>query len=532
MSKERIVSSLQNGSTALGIEFGSTRIKAVLIDHTHTPIASGSHTWESRYENGVWTYALDDVWAGLRSCYAELSEQVFQRYGVRLKTVGSIGISAMMHGYLPLDAEGRQLAEFRTWRNTITAGAAARLTELFRYNIPQRWSVAHLYHAILNGEAHVRELRFLTTLSGYVHWKLTGEKVLGIGDASGMFPIDSRSGSYDAAMLQSFRRITAAAGLPWTLEELLPHVLQAGQPAGRLTEAGAHLIDPTGTLRAGIPLCPPEGDAGTGMVATNAVSVRTGNISAGTSIFAMVVLEHPLTRPHPEIDLVCTPAGRPAAMVQCNNGTPEMDAWIRLFRELADVMGAQLPDSELFPRLYQKALEGEPDCGGLVLFNYLSGEHMTGIASGRPLLVRTPDSRLSLSNFMRAHLCSLLASLRIGLEILEQEQVAIDTLMGHGGLFKTPEVGQRLAAAAARCTVAVMDTAAEGGPWGNALLASYLQRTREYRSLEDYLSRAVFAGRAVTRLPPDPVDAAGFDAFLARYRSALPVEQCAERCLR
>ena len=522
---------IARGDTALAIELGSTRIKAVLVGPDHTPLASGGHTWENRYEDGVWTYRLEDVWTGLQACYADLARSVRDRYGLTLETVGVLGISAMMHGYLPFDRQGRQLARFRTWRNTMTAEAAAELTRRFGFSVPQRWSVAHLYHDMCRGEAHVRDIDYMSTLSGYVHWKLTGEKVLGIGDASGMFPTDPATSDYDRTMAETFNAMAAEAGMPWTIEKILPRVLAAGQAAGTLTEEGARLLDPTGTLKPGIPLCPPEGDAATGMTATNAVSPRTGNISAGTSIFAMAVLEKPLSRLHEEIDIVATPDGSPVAMVQCNNGTPEMDAWIGLLGEFAQTMGMPLNKADLFPALYRKALEGEADCGGLVLFNYLSGEHIPHIASGRPLLVRTPESRLTLANFLRAHLFSTMATLRMGMEILWEEQVVIDTFLGHGGLFKTPLVGQRLMAAAMETPISTMETAGEGGPWGMALLASYRLRRTEGQSLPDYLQSQVFGAMPVHRVEPDSADMAGFRAYLDRYRAALAVERAAEAAL-
>jgi len=442
MDRNDIQKAITSGKTALGIELGSTRIKAVLVGADHAPIASGSHDWENRYEHGIWTYRLEDVWTGLQDSYRKLSDDVQEKYGVTLQKIGAIGFSAMMHGYVAFDQAGNLLVPFRTWRNTMTGPAAAELTGLFQFNIPQRWSIAHLYQAILSQEAHVKDVHFLTTLAGYVHWKLTGEKVLGVGEASGMFPIDSRTNDYDARMIALFAQRIAPRGCAWKIEDILPRVLQAGDAAGVLSEAGAKLLDPTGKLQAGIPLCPPEGDAGTGMVATNSVAERTCNVSAGTSVFAMVVLEKALSKVYPEIDMVTTPSGRPVAMVHCNNCTTDLNAWIGLFREFSQALGVEVEPSRLFEMLYQKALEGDADCGELLSYNYYSGEHITHFEEGRPLFVRTPESRFTLANFMRAHLFSAVSTLKIGLDILfEQEQVKIDQVLGHGGLFKTKEVG-------------------------------------------------------------------------------------------
>ena len=531
MNIETIRRAIAGGKAVLGIELGSTRIKAVLIGEDHAPIASGNYDWENRLENGIWTYSLDDVWTGLQSCYRALAGDVRARYGVELKTVGAIGISAMMHGYMAFDAESRLLSPFRTWRNTMTAAAARELTELFSFNIPQRWSVAHLAQCIRSGEEHVARIDYLTTLSGYVHWKLTGERVLGVGEASGMFPIDSRTNDYDAAMLDRFDE-RFAAGQPWKLRDILPRVLTAGDPAGTLTEAGAKLLDPSGRLRAGIPLCPPEGDAGTGMTATNSVAPRTGNVSAGTSVFAMVVLEKPLARVHEEIDMVATPAGRPVAMVHCNNCTSDLNAWVGLFGEFARLAGVELSAGELFGLLYRHALEGDADCGGLMAYNYDSGEHITGFEAGRPLFVRTPESAMTLANFMRTHLYSALSVLKIGLDILlDGEGVRIDRMYGHGGLFKTKGVGQRVLAAAIDAPVSVMETAGEGGAWGVALLAAYMLQREAGESLEDYLASRVFDGKAGEEMLPDAADVAGFRAFIERYRAGLPIERAAVESL-
>jgi sugar (pentulose or hexulose) kinase len=519
---------IASGRTALGIEFGSTRIKAVLIGEDHATIASGSYAWENQLEDGIWTYNLADVWTGLQAAYRALADEVQETYGVPLETIGAIGFSGMMHGYLVFDADDELLVPFRTWRNTITGQAAEALMALFQFNIPQRWSIAHLYQAILNDEPHVTAIRHLTTLAGYVHWKLTGKQVLGIGEASGVFPIDSQTNDYDETMVGLFDERLKAADVPWTLREILPDILPAGEVAGSLTEAGAKLLDPTGTLQPGIPLCPPEGDAGTGMVATNSVAARTGNVSAGTSVFAMVVLEAPLSKVYPEIDMVATPTGKPVAMVHSNNCTSDIDAWVRLFQEFTDALGVTVSQSDLFGILYRKALEGDADGGNLLAYNYLSGEHLTHLEEGRPLFVRTPDSRFNLANFMRTHLFSALGALKLGLDILfEQEHVALDQVLGHGGFFKTEEVGQRIMAAAMNVPVTVMETAGEGGAWGIALLAAYMLNKASDESLEAYLSDKVFAGEAGTKLAPDPRDVTGFAAFMARYEKGLAIERAA-----
>ena len=524
---EAAKSAILAGKTALGIEFGSTNIKAVLIGPDHAPIASGSHGWENQLENGIWTYSLEAVWSGLQDAYSRLAADVRVKYGVNLTTVGALGISAMMHGYLAFDARGELLVPFRTWRNTITEQAAGELTDLFGFNIPQRWSIAHLEQAILNGEPHVPRIARLTTLAGYVHWKLTGRFVLGVGEASGMFPIDSETNQFDAAMLKKYNALLKERGLPFALEEILPSVLTAGEDAGMLTPEGAALLDPAGQLQPGIPMAPPEGDAGTGMCATNSIAPRTGNTSAGTSVFAMVVLEKPLSRVYPEIDLVTTPTGKAVAMVHCNNCTSDINAWVGLFREFGQLFGLEISDDALYTRLFQIAMEGDADCGGLLSYNYYSGEPVTGLSEGRPLFVRKPDANLTLSNFMRMHLQSALAALKSGLDILNREHVAIDTMYGHGGYFKTPGVGQALLAAAIHAPVCVMETAGEGGPWGMALLAAYLVNRSEGETLEEYLSNRVFAGSAGTILAPEAGNEAGFDAFLAVYEKALPVEQAA-----
>jgi sugar (pentulose or hexulose) kinase len=519
---------IESGKTVLGVEFGSTRIKAVLLSEDHTPIASGNYEWENRYENGIWTYRLEDVWTGLQDSYRNLSNEVFEKYNIRIQSIGAIGFSAMMHGYLAFDRDANLLVPFRTWRNTITGQASEQLTDLFQFNIPQRWSIAHLYQAILNREPHVRDISHLTTLAGYVHWKLTGQKVLGIGEASGMFPIDSKANDYDARMLELFNQRSKVVKLPWKLQDILPKVLVAGEAAGVLTEEGARLLDPMGQLPAGIPLCPPEGDAGTGMVATNSVAERTGNVSAGTSVFAMIVLEKDLSKVYPEIDMVTTPTGKPVAMVHSNNCTSDLNAWVDLFQEFTHALGVEISESRLYELLYQKALAGDADGGGLLAYNYVSGEHITHLEEGRPLFVRTPESRFTLSNFMRVHLFSALGALKIGLDILfEQEHVKIDQILGHGGFFKTKEVGQKIMAAAINVPVSVMETAGEGGAWGMALLAAYMLHKATNEPLESYLSNKVFAAEHGTTIAPDGADVGGFTAFMERYKKGLAIERAA-----
>jgi sugar (pentulose or hexulose) kinase len=528
-----IQKAIESGKTVLGIEFGSTRIKAVLIGEDNMPIASGSHEWENRYENGIWTYSLEDVWAGLQESYRKLSNEVAEKYNTPLKTIGAIGFSAMMHGYMAFDKDGNQLVPFRTWRNTITGQASEELTNLFQFNIPQRWSIAHLYQAILNKEPHVKDISHLTTLAGYVHWKLTGEKVLGVGEASGVFPIDSKTNNYDKNMLKQFNGLLAGEKLPWKLDEILPKVLLAGDTAGVLTEEGAKLLDPTGKLQAGIPLCPPEGDAGTGMVATNSVAERTGNVSAGTSVFAMIVLEKALSKLYSEIDMVTTPTGKPVAMVHSNNCTSDLNAWVELFHEFTSALGVEISQAKLFEMLYQKALTGDADAGGLLAYSYLSGEHITHMEEGRPLFVRTPDSHFTLANFMRVNLFSSLGALKIGMDILfEQEKVKLDQLLGHGGFFKTKGVGQKIMAAAMNVPVSVMETAGEGGAWGIALLASYMLNKAGNQPLEAYLSDKVFAGENGTTIAPDQKDVDGFTTFMERYKKGLVIERAAVDGLR
>ncbi|MGY1713979.1 xylulokinase [Geodermatophilus sp. SYSU D01106] len=519
---------ITGGRTALGIELGSTRIKAVLIGPDHVPLGVGCSDWENQFVDRLWTYSLDDVWTGVQQSFAALAEDVRQRHGVDLSTVGVLGVSAMMHGYLAFDATGDLLTPFRTWRNTNTGRSAERLSAEFGVNVPHRWSVAHLYQAILDGEEHVGRLDSLTTLAGYVHRRLTGERVLGIGDASGMFPIDDGTRGYDAGMLTRFDQLAAEAGVDLTLADLLPRIEVAGRRAGELTEAGAALLDPTGRLRPGIPLCPPEGDAGTGMVATNAVAPRTGNVSAGTSVFAMVVLEHELAGVHRELDLVTTPAGDPVAMVHCNNGASELEAWVGLFTEFARALGAPADPSAVFEVLFTAALDGARDGGGMLAYNYLAGEPITGLGEGRPLFLRSPDSRLDLGTFVRTHLYSSLATLRIGMDVLQRaEGVRLDRMFAHGGLFKTEGVAQRFLAAAIDTPVSVGDVAGEGGAWGMAVLAAFAGSGPPDRSLADHLETTVFPGADVRTAQPDPADVAGFDAFVQRYIAALPVERAA-----
>ena len=519
---------ITTGRTALGIEFGSTRIKAVLVGPDNMPLATGAHDWENQFVDRIWTYSLDTVRAGLQASYASLAADVKARYGIELTTVGAVGVSAMMHGYLAFDASGDLLVPFRTWRNTITGEAAAKLSATFGHNIPQRWSIAHLYQAILNGEEHVSRITHLTTLAGYVHSQLTGRRVLGVGDASGMFPIDINTGDYNATMLGQFDELIVDTGVSWKLRDILPQVLPAGVDAGTLTEAGARLLDPTGALTAGVLVCPPEGDAGTGMVATNSVARRTGNVSAGTSIFAMIVLEHELDRVHDELDLVTTPAGDLVAMVHCNNGASELNAWAGLFAEFAKRLGSDADANAVFEALFTASLEGAADCGGLLAYNYLSGEHITGLAEGRPLFTRTPDSQFSLANFMRTHLFAALATLRVGMEVLlKTERVQLDSMFAHGGLFKTRGVAQRYLAAAINAPVSVGDVAGEGGAWGIALLAAFARDRADGQQLDEYLTTAVFANAALESIDPDPADVAGFDAYVSRFVAGLPIEKAA-----
>ncbi len=524
---------IASGKAVLGIEFGSTRIKAVLIDEDNNPIASGSHEWENQLVNGIWTYSLDAIWAGLQDSYSDLVADVKEKFGVEIESLAAIGFSAMMHGYMAFNKDGELMVPFRTWRNTITGQASEELSKLFNYHIPQRWSIAHLYQAILNGEEHVPEITFVTTLAGYIHWKMTGRKAVGVGEASGMFPIDIETKDYNERMVAQFDELVASKGYSWKLRNIFPECLVAGQDAGTLTEEGAKLLDVSGKLKAGIPLCPPEGDAGTGMAATNSVAVRTGNVSAGTSVFAMLVLEKDLKKPYEEIDLVTTPSGNLVAMVHCNNCTSDLNAWVNLFKEFAESFGVDVDMNKLFGTLYNKALEGDKDCGGLLAYNYFSGEHVTGFDAGRPLFVRTPDSKFNLANFMRVNLYTSLGALKVGLDILlKEEDVKIDRITGHGGLFKTKGVGQRILAAAMNSPISVMETAGEGGAWGIALLASYMVNKKDGETLDDFLNNRVFAGNTGVEMAPDAEDVAGFDVFTERYKAGLPIERAAVESLK
>jgi sugar (pentulose or hexulose) kinase len=518
---------IKSGEAILGIELGSTRIKAVLIDSDGSPLARGSHGWENQQVDGIWTCSLDAVWSGLQEAFADLKESVQQEYGVCLPRVKSMGFSAMMHGYLVFDTEGELLVPFRTWRNTITETASRKLTNLFQYSIPQRWSIAHLYEAILNEESHVGQIAHMTTLAGYVHWRLTGRKVLGVGEASGMFPIDTERGRFNEVFIGKFNEAIAEHNLDWSLSEILPEVLPAGKPGGSLTEAGARLLDPSGSLEAGIPLCPPEGDAGTGMVATNSVSVRTGNVSAGTSVFAMLVLEKELAKLHAEIDLVTTPDGKLVAMVHSNNCTSDLNAWMRVIGEAAEALGAEVSPSELYERLLSKALEGDADCGGLLAYGYVSGEHLTGFSEGRPLFARRTGAKFTLANFVRAHLFSALCALRTGLNLLRDEEgVEVEEIRGHGGFFKTPRVGQRIMAAATGTPISVLSTAGEGGAWGIALLAAYMSEGTNDQSLSEFL-KPIFADGMGTPVRATHEDLAGFESFFECYQRGLPIERAA-----
>ena len=528
MSVEANKSIIESGKAVLGIELGSTRIKAVLVNEKNEPIASGSHEWENQYVNNIWTYSEEAIWAGIQDSYQDMLKDVKEKYGVSVQKLGAIGFSAMMHGYMPFNEKGQLLVPFRTWRNTMTEEASDKLTELFQYHIPQRWSIAHLYQAILKKEEHGPEITFMTTLEGYVHWKLTGEKVLGVGEASGMFPVDMNIKNYDQKRMEQFEELVKPYGFPWKLSDILPKVLLAGEPAGNLTEEGAKLLDVSGQLMAGTPLCPPEGDAGTGMVATNSVAQRTGNVSAGTSVFSMVVLEKELSRVYPEIDLVTTPTGNLVAMVHCNNCTSDLNAWVGIFKEFAQAMGMEVDMNKLFGTLYHKAMEGDPDCGGLLAYNYFSGEHITGFEEGRPLFARTPESKFNLANFMRVNLFTSLGALKTGMDILlKEEGVKLDKILGHGGLFKTKGVGQNLLAGAINTPVTVMETAGEGGAWGIAVLASYLVNKEEGETLEAYLDNKVFAGQKGETVEPDEKDVKGFDQFMERYKEGLAIERAA-----
>ncbi len=525
---------ITEGKTALGIEFGSTRIKAVLIDLNGAVLATGFHDWENSLINGIWTYSLEEIEEGLRGCYRSLREEVLQQYGVTIRKVGSLGISAMMHGYIALDREGNLLSPFQTWRNSNTQQAADELTELFQFNIPLRWTGAHLYQCVLDREEHLNKTDFVTTLASYVHWRLTGEKVIGIGDASGIFPIDETILDYNQKMADQFDELIAPYGYPWKLRDVLPKVLCAGEAAGTLTAAGAALLDDSGNLEAGIPLCPPEGDAGTGMVATNAVAKKTGNLSAGTSTFAMVVLEQSLQKLHREIDMVTTPDGAPVAMSHANNGTSDLNAWVGIFKEFADLMGMSVDMNTLYKKLYEHTLDGDPDCGGVLSYGYYSGEGVTMLHEGRPLYVRMPDSRFTLANFMRANLYTSLGAVKMGMDILTREEgVRIERIMGHGGLFKTEGVAQRYLAAALHAPVTVMKTANEGGAWGIAVLAAYLLAVKEKaQTLSSYLEETIFAGQEGITVEPNELDEAGFEVFMEHYRAGICVEKAAVDALR
>ncbi|CDC51517.1 xylulokinase [Bacteroides finegoldii] len=521
-------STIETGKAILGIELGSTRIKAVLIDQENKPIAQGNHTWENQLVDGLWTYSIEAIWSGLQDCYADLRSNVKNLYGIEIENLAAIGVSAMMHGYMPFNAKEEILVPFRTWRNTNTGRAAAALSDLFVYNIPLRWSISHLYQAILDNEAHVKDIDFLTTLAGYVHWQLTGEKVLGIGDASGMLPIDPTTHNYSAEMVAKFDKLIAPNQYNWTLQDILPKVLSAGESAGVLTPEGSKKLDASGHLKAGIPVCPPEGDAGTGMVATNAVKQRTGNVSAGTSSFSMIVLEKELSKPYEMIDMVTTPDGSLVAMVHCNNCTSDLNAWVNLFKEYQELLGIPVDMNEIYSKLYNIALTGDADCGGLLSYNYISGEPVTGLAEGRPLFVRSANDKFNLANFMRSHLYASVGVLKIGNDILfNEEKIKVDRITGHGGLFKTKGVGQRILAAAINSPISVMETAGEGGAWGIALLGSYLVNNEKKQSLADFLDEKVFVGDAGIEVSPTAEDVAGFNTYIENYKAGLPIEEAA-----
>ncbi|WP_418213361.1 xylulokinase [Bacteroides difficilis] len=521
-------STIETGKAILGIELGSTRIKAVLIDQENKPIAQGNHTWENQLVDGLWTYSIEAIWSGLQDCYADLRSNVKNLYGIEIENLAAIGVSAMMHGYMPFNAKEEILVPFRTWRNTNTGRAAAALSDLFVYNIPLRWSISHLYQAILDNEAHVKDIDFLTTLAGYVHWQLTGEKVLGIGDASGMLPIDPTTHNYSAEMVAKFDKLIAPNQYSWTLQDILPKVLSAGESAGVLTTEGSKRLDASGHLKAGIPVCPPEGDAGTGMVATNAVKQRTGNVSAGTSSFSMIVLEKELSKPYEMIDMVTTPDGSLVAMVHCNNCTSDLNAWVNLFKEYQELLGIPVDMNEIYSKLYNIALTGDTDCGGLLSYNYISGEPVTGLAEGRPLFVRSANDKFNLANFMRSHLYASVGVLKIGNDILfNEEKIKVDRITGHGGLFKTKGVGQRILAAAINSPISVMETAGEGGAWGIALLGSYLMNNEKKQSLADFLDEKVFVGDAGIEVSPSAEDVAGFNTYIENYKAGLPIEEAA-----
>ena len=518
---------IEGGNSVLGIEFGSTRIKSVLIGEDHNPLASGGFEWENSLTSGIWTYTPEQIWEGLKYCYADLAQDVRDRYGVTLSSIKALGFSAMMHGYMVFDSKGKQLTPFRTWRNNITGPASEDLTELFNYPIPQRWSIAHLYQAVLNSEDHVNDIAFMTTLAGFIHWKLTGQKVIGIGDASGMFPIDLKTKDFNMDMCTLFDNHIKEKKFRWKLKEILPEVLRAGEHGGVLTDEGARLLDQSGTLKPGVPVCPPEGDAGTGMAATNSVAVRTGNVSAGTSVFAMIVLEKELKNVHHEVDLVTTPDGNLVGMAHSNNCSTDYDAWINLFGEALEALGKEVSKPVLYDTLLQQALKGDPDCGGLLSYGYVSGEHITGFTEGRPLFVRSSEGRFDLANFMRTHLFTSLCALRTGLNVLfNEEGVKVDEIKGHGGFFKSPEVGQRIMAAATGTPVSTLKTAGEGGAWGMALLAAFMIRKDKTVTLPDFLSH-VFEGSIQEAVKPHPEDVKGFEKFFERYHKGLAIEKAA-----
>ncbi len=518
---------IQAGKAILGIEFGSTRIKAVLIDEDNKPIAQGSHEWENSLVDGLWTYSIEEIWYGLQDCYADMLKDVKAQYDCVIESLAAIGISAMMHGYMAFDENDKILVPFRTWRNTNTGKAAAALSELFVYNIPLRWSISHLYQCILEDNAHVKDIKFLTTLAGYIHWQLTGEKVLGVGDASGMLPIDPETKDYNAVMVSKFDNLIASKSYPWKLLDILPRVLVAGENAGVLTEEAAKRLDVSGNLKGGIPLCPPEGDAGTGMVATNAVKQRTGNVSAGTSSFSMIVLEKDLSKPSEMIDMVTTPDGSLVAMVHCNNCTSDINAWVKLFKEYQELLGVPVDMNEVYGKLYNNALKGDADCGGVLTYNYISGEPVTGMQDGRPLVVRSANDKFNLANFIRSNLYATVAVLKLGNDILfKEEKVKVDRITGHGGLFKTKGVGQRVLAAALNSPISVMETAGEGGAWGIALLAGYLINNKG-KNLADYLEEVVFAGNTGVEIAPTKEDVEGFNRYMEYYKEGLAIEKAA-----
>ncbi len=519
---------IQQGKAILGIEFGSTRIKAVLVDQNNAPIAQGSHAWENQLVDGLWTYSIEAIWYGLQDCYADLRKNVREQYDVEIENLAAIGISAMMHGYMAFNDKDEILVPFRTWRNTNTGKAAAELSKLFVYNIPLRWSISHLYQCILDNEAHVKDIKFQTTLAGYVHWQLTGEKVIGVGDASGMIPVDPETKTYNASMVEKFNKLIEPRGYSWKLLDIFPKVLVAGENAGKLTAEGAKRLDVSGHLKAGAPLCPPEGDAGTGMAATNAVKQRTGNVSAGTSSFSMIVLEKELSKPYEAIDMVTTPDGSLVAMVHCNNCTSDLNAWVGLFREALELMGQKVDMDELYGKLYNNALTGNADCGGLLSYNYVSGEPVTGLADGRPMFVRSANDKFTLANFIRVHLYGAIGVLKIGNDILlKEEKIKIDRITGHGGLFRTKGVGQRVLAAALNSPISVMETAGEGGAWGIALLASFVVNNAEKKNLADWLDEKVFAGNTGTEIAPTAEDVEGFNAYIENYKAGLEIEKAA-----